>query len=64
MNGHFIYGLLIGLVIGFVAGNRVNELDVEVYTLNSVEENLTLKQMAYFRFEDAYKQRFDDWKSL
>jgi hypothetical protein len=47
-----------------MAGNWVNELDVEVYTLNSVEENLTLKQMAYFRFEDAYKQRFDDWKSL
>jgi gas vesicle protein len=63
----FIDVLWIGTVIGFIVGAITvliaSEKDFSRYTLNCVEQNMTLKQMAFDRFPDAYKLRFNDWNS-
>jgi hypothetical protein len=67
-NGHLtIDGIFVGLLIGFLIGAFIigleSEMDFSKYTLNCVEQNMTLKDMAFERFTDDYKLRFNDWNS-
>ena len=62
-----VEGVLLGTAFGLFLGVGISiftsEADFSMYTLNSVEQNMTLKDMAYERFTDDYKLRFNDWNS-
>jgi hypothetical protein len=57
-------GAMTGLVVGVLTEDYISERKFSKYTLNCVEQNMTLKQMAFKRFQDDYKLRFDDWHNL
>jgi uncharacterized membrane-anchored protein YhcB (DUF1043 family) len=63
----FMVVLWIGSIIGFIIGVIIvlfaSEKDFSRYTLDCVEQNMTLKQMAFDKFPDDYKLRFNDWNS-
>jgi hypothetical protein len=54
---------VIGFILGFVMALSVVDKDFSRYTLNCVEQNMTLKEMAFERFPNDYKLRFNDWNS-
>jgi hypothetical protein len=56
-------GTIIGLIIGVIMLSLVSERDFSKYTLDCVEQNMTLKEMAFERFPNDYKLRFNDWNS-
>jgi hypothetical protein len=58
-----LLALFIGLIIGISTEHYLSERAFSKYTLNCVEQNMTLKEMAFERFPDDYKLRFNDWNS-
>jgi uncharacterized membrane-anchored protein YhcB (DUF1043 family) len=54
-------GLLIGTIIGGIIVTIASAKVFSKYTLNCVEQNMTLKQMAFKEFPNDYKLRFNDW---
>jgi sensor domain CHASE-containing protein len=63
-----IVALWIGTIIGFIVGISTaffgEERAFSKCTLNYVEQNMSLKQMAFDKFPNDYKLRFDDWHNL
>jgi hypothetical protein len=60
----FVAALWIGYIIGVLIENYVSERNFSKYTLNCVEQNMSLKEMAFERFPNDYKLRFNDWHNL
>jgi hypothetical protein len=60
--------LWIGTIIGFIVGISTaffgEERAFSKCTLNYIEQNMTLKQMAFDKFPNDYKLRFNDWNNL
>lgn len=53
---------IIGYYCGAVTSFYISDNDFSTYTLNCIDQNITLKEMAVERFTDDYKLRFNDWK--
>jgi hypothetical protein len=54
-------GAMTGLVVGVLTEDYISERKFSKYTLNCIEQNMSLKQMAFERFTNDYKLRFNDW---